>query len=147
MEQAVTFLYMLDTNTFSYIATGVSAAARAEFIRLQNDAEAQLCISSITEAEVRYGMAKRGLGASRVRAIEGLLATLEILSWDSECAAVYGLGRASVEAQGLTVSAMDMLIGAHAASVDAVLVTRDQIFSRIAEALGLTATVNWASDL
>jgi tRNA(fMet)-specific endonuclease VapC len=143
----VNSLYLLDTNTVSYIATGVSSAARAEFQRLLADPKAELCISSITEAEVRYGMAKRALGAARSRAIEGLFSTVEILPWDSSAAAVYGKARADIEAQGLTVATMDMLIGAHAASLSAVLVTRDGIFNRIGEALGLSASVNWATDL
>lgn len=141
------FLYMLDTNIFSYIATGSSPAARAEFKRLQKDPDSELCISAITEAEIRYGMAKRGLSAGRVLAVERLLATLEVLPWDSDCALAYGSARASAEAQGITISAMDMLIGAHAVSANAVLVTRDQIFKRAAETLGLAATVNWATDL
>ncbi|MFT4114895.1 PIN domain-containing protein [Silvibacterium sp.] len=140
-------LYLLDTNTFSYIVTGVSSAARTEFQRWLGDPDAKLCLSSITEAEVRYGMAKRALGAARVRAIENLFSTVEVLPWDSRAAAVYGKARAEIEAQGLAVAAMDMLIGAHAASLGAVLVTRDAIFHRIGPVLGLSATVNWATDL
>ena len=143
----MTLLYLLDTNTFSYIATGVSSAARTEFQRLLSDPEAELCISSITEAEVRYGIEKRGLGPVRRRAIEALFATVTVLPWDSRAAAVYGKARAAIEAQGLTVAAMDLLIGSHAASLGGVLVTRDSIFGRIEQALDLTTTVNWATDI
>lgn len=139
--------YLLDTNTFSYIARGNSPAARAEFRRLAQDTDAQLCISVITEAEVRYGMAKRALSPARLAAIEGLFANLEILPWGSEEAAVYARAKPTLEAKGLGVSLMDFLIAVHAAACDAILVTHDDIFARIAQITGIPATVDWATDL
>ena len=53
----MTVTYLLDTNTVSYIAKGKSPAARARLEALRED-EA-VCISSITEAEIRYGLARR----------------------------------------------------------------------------------------
>jgi tRNA(fMet)-specific endonuclease VapC len=136
--------YLLDTNTFSYIAKGSSAASRAEFLRLSQDRDAVLCISAITEAEVRYGMAKRSVSRERRLAIEGLFALLEILPWGSDEAAAYGLSRTKIEAQGTTVALMDMLIAAQAIAAGAILVTRDKVFAQVAD---LKATVNWAIDL
>lgn len=139
--------YLLDTNTFSYIVSGKSQAARAEFRRLTSDPDAQLCISVMTEAEVRYGMKKRALSPARRAAIEGLFANLEILPWGSEEAAVYANALPELEAQGLGVEAMDFLIGVHAAASSDVLVTHDKIFARIAEIVGIPATVDWAKDI
>lgn len=141
------FTYLLDTNMFSYIVKGNSPAARAEFRRLAQDPDTQLCISVITEAEVRYGMAKRALSPARRNAIEGLFANLEILPWGSEEAAVYAKTKPSLEAKGLSVSLMEFQIGVHAAACDAVLVTHDDIFVRIAETTGIHATVDWAKDI
>jgi len=143
----VKFKYLLDTNMFSYIVKGNSPAARAQFRQLAQDPDTQLCISAITEAEVRYGMAKRALSLARRDAIEGLFANLEILPWGSEEAAVYAQAKPSLEAKGLSVSLMDFLIGVHAAACDAVLVTHDDIFARIAEITGIHATVDWAKDI
>jgi len=140
----MTFTYLLDTNTFSYIAKGTSPAARAEFQRLSQDQDAVLCISAITEAEVRYGMAKRSLSRVRCSAIEGLFANLEILPWGSDEAAAYATAKAKLEGQGTTVAVMDMLIAAQSIAAGAVLVTRDQIFAKVDD---LHATVNWATDL
>ena len=136
--------YLLDTNMFSYIAKGNSAAARREWIRLSGDRETAVCISVITEAEVRYGMAKHALSRERAEAIEGLLANVQILPWGSEEAAAYGRSRAQLEAKGVTLSAMDMLIAAQAIAASAVLVTRDKVFEQVPD---LHATVNWATDL
>ncbi len=139
--------YLLDTNMLSYIAKGTSPAARAEFRRLATDSDAQLCVSVITEAEVRYGMAKRALSPARCSAIEGLFANLEILPWGSEEAAIYAKAKAALEAQGIGFSLMDFLIGVQAAAAGAVLVSRDTVFPNIAEIMGINAIVNWATDL
>jgi len=77
----MTTTYLLDTNMFSYIAKGTSPAARAEFQRLSQDGDAVLCISVITEAEVRFGMARHSLSRARCLAIEGLFANFQILPW------------------------------------------------------------------
>ena len=92
-------------------------------------------------------MARRGLSRSRCAAIEGLFANLQILPWGSDEAAAYAQARAALEAKGVTVSLMDMLIAAHAIVTGAVLVTADKIFAKVGEVTDLAATVNWATDL
>jgi predicted nucleic acid-binding protein len=67
-----------------------------------------ICISAITEAELRYGMAKRAVSAKHRQAIEGLLAHLEILPWGREEAAAYGDTRATLAARGHSVSEMNI---------------------------------------
>ena len=143
----MTVTYLLDTNMFSYIAKGTSPAARAEFQRLSKDRDAVLCISVVTEAEVRYGMAKRALSRARCAAIEGLFANVQILPWGSDEALAYAQVRAKLESQGITVSAMDMLIAAQAIAAGAVFVTGDRIFAKVAEVADLGTTVNWATDI
>lgn len=136
--------YLLDTNTFSYIINGASPAARAEFARLAQEPGAVLCISAITEAEVRFGMAKRLLSPARCSAIEKLFACLRILPWGSNEAAAYAQARTTLEAQGIAVADMDMLIASQAIAAGAVLVAADKIFAKMD---GLVTTVNWARDL
>ena len=140
----MTVTYVLDTNMFSYIAKGSSPAARREFMRLSQDREASICISVITEAEVRSGMAKHCLSRARQSAIEGLFANLQILPWGSDEAAAYARTRAKLDARGISVAVLDMLIAAQAIAAGAVLVTRDKTFKQIDH---LKATVNWATDL
>jgi tRNA(fMet)-specific endonuclease VapC len=135
-------IYLLDTNTLSYIAKGKSQAARAHLASLRAGETA--CISSITEAEVRYGLAKRPQAQRLHAALEALLFKLQILPWGSEEARVYGRLRARLEAAGSALSELDLQIAAHAISVGAVLVTNDKALRRIKE---LNGTVNWASDI
>jgi tRNA(fMet)-specific endonuclease VapC len=131
--------YLLDTKTVSYIAKGKPAAPRA---RLQALGAGELvCISSITEAEIRYGLAKRPEAHSLRRAMEDLMLKFCILPWGSKEAAAYGELRAKLEAKGSTLAELDMMIAAHAIAIGAVLVTNDKPLSRIKD---LRGTVNWA---
>jgi tRNA(fMet)-specific endonuclease VapC len=136
---------MLDTNMVSYILKGKSPKARRRLEEVSNDDE--VCISAITEAEIRYGLAKRPMRVEAREEIERFLKTIEIQPWDSEAAFHYGELRAEIEAKGKSLANMDMLIAAHAAAVGAVLVTNDKAFAHADGEHGLFATVNWADDL
>jgi len=76
--------------------------------------------------------------------MEELLRKIEVLPFDSEAALHYGTMRAGLEAKGTSLENMDMLIAAHAAAVNAVLVTNDKAFRRVD---GLIVDMNWATDL
>jgi tRNA(fMet)-specific endonuclease VapC len=138
----MTATYLLDTNTVSYIAKGNSPAARARLEAL--GAGEQVCISSITEAELRYGLAKRPAALALRSAVEGLRLKLNVLPWGSKEAAAYGALRAKLEAAGIPLSQLDLQIAAHAIAVGAVLVTNDKAFKHVAD---LGETVNWATDV
>jgi tRNA(fMet)-specific endonuclease VapC len=138
----MTRLWMLDTNTVSYIVRGKSPAARTKLNRLQGDEIA--CISVITEAELRYGVSKQAPGSVRLAALNTLFDKLRILPWGSAEALVYGDLRAKLERAGKALGNLDMLIAAHAISANATLVTRDKAFVPVED---LRPPVNWAVDL
>lgn len=133
---------MLDTNTVSYILKGRSTAARVKLAGLQTHQVA--CISTITEAELEYGLAKN-LNAFNFRtAVVAFLGKIQVLTWGREEASVYGQLRAKQEAAGNRLESMNLLIAAHAIAVGATLVTRDKVFSQVPD---LPAVENWAIDL
>ena len=134
-------LYMLDTNMFSYIAKARSIAAQTRF--RNEDAWQRIYISSITEAELLYGIQKAGLSSTHATAVLQLLGEVEVLPWGSDQASQYGLLRARQERLGKTLDSLDMLIAAHAMSVNTTLITADKAFSNVA---GLQVE-NWATDL
>lgn len=138
----MTFLYMLDTNMVSYIVKGRSPAARARLLALKDDEVA--AISTITEAEIRYGLAKRPEATALQNLMDGFLASIQVLPWDRDEADTYGRVRAKLEKNGISLGSMDMMIAAHASATGAVLVTNDKAFSQVED---LHATVNWATDL
>ncbi len=135
-------LFLLDTNTVSYILKGKSPAARARLAALGADEVA--CISIVTEFELEFGLAKSPNAASLRRALRGLLARIQILPLGSAEARVYGQLRVRQEAAGRPLESMDMLIAAHAIAVGAILVTSDKVFRSVS---GLAGRENWATDL
>ena len=135
-------LYMLDTNTVSYIAKGHSKAARARMLNLEEDEV--VCLSVITEAEIRYGLAKRPEAVALRERMEWFLAAVKVLPWGRDEARAYGALRAKLESSGKTLENMDMQIAAHAIATGAVLVTNDKAFAQVED---LCASVNWATDL
>lgn len=135
-------LYMLDTNTVSYILKGVSPAARMRLTSLGRDEAA--CISSITEAELWYGLPRIGGSERRQNALRSFLGRLQVLPWGREEAFTYGIFRTKQEAIGKPLGPLDTQIATHAIAAGAVLVTHDAAFQ---QAVGLPGLDNWATDL
>jgi len=138
----MTTVYLLDTNTVSTIVRGKSAAARAKLASLTEDEIA--CVSVITEAEVRYGLARTPQAHKLGAAVRGFLAKVKILPWGRQEAQVYGELRAKMERAGKSLGNLDMLIAAQAIAAGAVLVSNDRAFLQIE---GLLGVVSWAGDV
>ena len=138
----MTRLYMLDTNTVSYILKNTSPAARARLANLEPNQV--VCISSITEAELWYGLEHIGSGERRRNALRAFLDRLQVLAWGREEAVTYGTFRAKQESLGKPLGPLDTQIAAHAIAVGAVLVSNDAAFQN---AVGLSALEAWATDL
>lgn len=91
----------------------------------------KICISSITEAELRYGAAKRN-NRKLTELVENFLSRIEVLSWGEKDAETYGFLRAKMEKAGLVMGTMDLLIAAQAMSRGKIIVTNDSAFSMAA---------------
>ncbi len=128
--------YMLDTNTCSYIIKGQSDSVNKRLLELPMSS---LCISAITEAELRRGVAKKPLAKRLSVLVEEFLLRIDTLPWDKEVAHAYARLRTLCENEGKSLGAMDMLIAAHSYSVGTTLVTSDKAFYKI-DALEL---VDW----
>ena len=138
----MTRLYLLDTNTVSYILKGTSPAARNRLATLGPEEVA--CLSSITEAELWYGLERIGGGERRRSAVDSFLGRMRVLPWGREEAAAYGVFRARQEGLGRPLGPLDTEIAAHAIAVGAVLVISDATFQH---AVGLPGLEAWATDL
>ena len=124
----MTSRYLLDTNIASYVIKGNVPAVRRRAVQVPM---AQLAISTVTEGELRYGTARRPDAARLQTIVDEFLIRMTILPWDSEAAQHYGQIRAALERQGQPMGDLDMMIGAHALALGAVLVTNDRGFTRI----------------
>jgi tRNA(fMet)-specific endonuclease VapC len=118
--------HLLDTNIVSYLIKGQMPSVK---LRFEQEDAASIAISSITEAEVFYGVAKSP-GAIRLRdAAESFFFKAIVLSWDSSAARTYGQLRADQKRKGRPLSVEDLMIAAHAVSLGLTLVTHDTVFS------------------
>jgi len=126
--------FMLDTNMASYIIKGANDAVQK---RLENVPMTSVCISSVTQAELLLGVAKKPDAKQLPVAVNEFLLRVEILPWDSLAAEAYADLRAVFEKEGKSLGAMDMLIAAHSASLGAILVTNDKAFYNVQQHLSL----------
>ena len=120
--------YLLDTNIISHIMQGRDNDL---LNRLTQVAVGQASMSSITLAELEYGLHRRGQPTRLRNALTQVLLRIDVLSWDEEAAIRYGELCNNLESQGINLSDFDMMIAAHAASVKSTLVSRDKAFSKI----------------
>ncbi len=114
---------MLDTDTCSYI---IRERPPTVLTRFQNLAMAQICISAITYAELLYGVRRSSSIRINRSIVDDFVRHLDILGWHAETADHYGQIRASLEASGTPIGAMDMMIASHALNLNLILVTNNQ---------------------
>jgi len=113
---------MLDTNICIYIIKQQPVAVLKRFLEYQIG---DIGISSITLSELRYGVAKSTHQEKNTKALDEFITPLEVVSFDEEAAHIYGDIRAALEKAGTPIGAMDMLIAAHAVSLEIPLVTNN----------------------
>ena len=119
--------YMLDSNTVSHLLRKHPAVMQ----RVGAAPITALCISAITQGELLFGLARRP-GATALRdAVWQFLRRVDVLPWDAATSEVYGRARADSHSQGRVLAPMDLLIGTHALSIGAVLVTSDRAFAQL----------------
>ena len=127
-------LYMLDTNTVSYLIRGKSPAIKK---RLQQVSMNHVCISAITEAELLRGVLMKPEATMLSKLINAFLVRVEVLPWDSEVAAPYARFRTLCEKEGKSLGNMDMLIASHAVAVNATLISNDKGFYQLSHHISL----------
>ena len=120
--------YLLDTSTASYVIKGNFPRVRERLLKVPM---AEVGISVVTEAELRFGVARRPEATTLKRVVEEFLLRLEVLPWNSEAAQQYARIRAALEKEGEPMGNLDLMIAAQALAAGVVLVTHDQVFRRV----------------
>lgn len=128
--------YLLDTNIISALVRDPDGPAARHIARVGHQ---EICTSIVVAAELRYGCAKKGSPKLTAK-VESLLETIPILPLDVPVDAEYGGIRAELEAEGKTIGANDMLIGAQAYALRLTLVTGN---TREFERIRGLAVENW----
>lgn len=114
--------YMLDTNICIYL---IKKKPEKVLCHFKAHTIGDIGISSITLAELRYGVEKSQQVQKNRDALYEFLLPLEIADFDDEAAVSYGTVRVALEKAGTLIGSMDMLIGAHALSLGVTLVTNN----------------------
>lgn len=122
-------LYLLDTNICSYI---IKKNPTRVFDKFKNYGTEDIAVSSLTLAEMQYGVAKSEYRQKAQRALDEFMRPLTVLDFNADAAVVYGEIRAHLTREGQLIGGMDMLIAAQAISANVTLVSNNmREFSRV----------------
>jgi tRNA(fMet)-specific endonuclease VapC len=131
--------YLLDTNIVSAIVRDPRGHVAR---RIRDVGEVNVCTSVVVAAELRYGATKKG-SARLLAQLEAVLTALEVLALETPVDSVYGDVRTLLERAGQPIGGNDLLIAAHALSLEYTVVTdNEREFSRIEGLL----VENWLRD-
>jgi len=122
-------MYMLDTDTCIFAIKKKTEALLAALRSHMNDG---LSISSITLAELEFGIANSRYPEKNRVALMEFLDILTVRPFDDHAAREYGEVKRELKDKKSLIGPLDMLIGAHARSLGLILVTNNtREFSRI----------------
>jgi tRNA(fMet)-specific endonuclease VapC len=142
-------IYVLETDTLIYMVRGLKPTSRRQqreralnLIEHCRDAQKEghgVGVSAITLSELEFGARKSGRYEDESAADSKILAPFDTFDYSAvACAPHYGRIRHELEETGQTIGAMDLLIAAHALSLDATLVTNN--LARFRRVRGLKVT-------
>jgi len=121
-------MYLLATNICIY---AINRRPPEVLDRLVAAGRKRVGISSITAAELAFGAVKSLRAATRVN-VEAFLATMPVFEWRGDAIWRYAETRLALQKAGRRIGERDLLIAAHALSLDWAVVTNDESeFSRV----------------
>lgn len=113
-------LYMLDTNMCIYLMKHQPEEVARRFAQCQ---VGEVLMSSITYAELQYGVAASASPARERKNLEALVQDIPVAAFDEAAAVAYGAIRLAT--RDAKKDHLDKLIAAHALSLHATLVTNN----------------------
>jgi tRNA(fMet)-specific endonuclease VapC len=120
--------FLLDTNIASYVIKGNVPRVRERLLKIP---VSEVGISVVTEAELRFGVARLPQAARLAPAVEEFLLRVEVLPWNSSAARHYAHLRAALEQHGEPMGNLDLMIAAQALAAGVILVSNDRVFRRV----------------
>lgn len=115
-------LCMLDTNICIYLIK----RKPIQVVEMLKSYEAgDVAVSSISVAELQYGVSKSSRPDQNRIALAEFLLPLEVVAFDESAAGHYGGIRNHLEKSGNIIGSMDLLIAAHARSLSLTLITNN----------------------
>lgn len=117
----MSYVYMLDTNIISDLIRNPRGKV---YQRIKREGESTICTSIIVAAELRFGVQKKQSAVLSER-IENILESIVVMALDEPADQSYGLLRQQLQQQGQLIGPNDLLIAAHALSLNLVLVANN----------------------
>jgi len=120
---------LLDTDICIHL---IRERPRSILDRFSEHAVGDIGISVVTLAELEYGVSKSSKPGKNKHALDQFIAPLVVAAFDRPATAVYGKLRTTLEKKGQAIGAMDLLIAAHALSLNVRLITHNvREFARV----------------
>jgi len=85
----------------------------------------EIAVSSVTVSELYYGAQKSKKIKQNIKRIEEFIYPFDVLSYDESASREYGKIRAYLERKGQVIGPLDILIAAHALSMNLILITNN----------------------
>ncbi|PCH56718.1 MAG: VapC toxin family PIN domain ribonuclease [Legionellales bacterium] len=114
---------LLDTNICIYIIKKHPLNIIERFTRFN---VGDIAISSVTYAELCYGVVKSQHKEKNKAALYEFCLPLEVLPFDDKAASHYAFIRNDLERKGEVIGSLEMMIAAHALSLDVTLITNNE---------------------
>ena len=122
-------MYMLDTNICIY---AIKRKHKSVLEKLRENRLLGISISSITLAELEYGVANSMYPEKNAVALAEFLSAVNVMPFDEFAAKEYGIIRTDLKKRNCMIGSLDTLIAAHAMSSDLILATNNtREFSRV----------------
>jgi len=115
--------YLLDTNTCIYV---INKKSQAIVERIRKKKPEDVAVSSITLAELEYGVSRSQYPDRNRVALLQFLFPFMIVDFDQMAAQEYGTIRTKLESIGKPIGPMDMLIAAQAKALNLIVVTNNE---------------------
>lgn len=114
--------YLLETNICIYL---IKNKPESVALKLKEVDITDISISSVTTAELYFGVNKSSKKEQNQSALNTFLLPFEILSFDEKDSFIYGTIRAELERTGFPIGAIYLLIASQAISRELTLVTNN----------------------
>lgn len=115
-------MFLLDTNICIYAINGRHPRLTKKLLSVH---PSEILVSSITVGEIEYGAAKSHWGERTRQIMHAFLANYDTLPFIEQDAALFGAFRAQLEAAGITIGVLDVMIAAQGVANNLTVVTHN----------------------
>ena len=118
----MTRLYMLDTDTCAFV---LRRSSEVLLERIQRVPIERQMISMVTLAELLHGVLESSKKKANRTGVDAFVRHVTVKDWSRDAAEHYAEIRADLKKKGQMIGANDLMIAAHARSLDATVVTNN----------------------